>query len=208
MKRGFKAAMLALALGLCSSFALSACSAGSKPAPDPDAGLRRQVMHASWAKGYASVEELMADTDFAGLIEVTGVVRVENSGAHLSEGSARVLDAAAGGQTELEIYMTGERTDEEVFELADDPLMASGEKWFIFARQNDNGTYTILTGPCGRFAYDETQQRLTQLMIAVDQETGAVNAKAKVNADEIPNGAIPPMTLAEMKDKIAEAQAK
>ena len=50
--------------------------------------------------------------------------------------------------------MTGERTDEEVFELADDPLMASGEKWFIFARQNDNGTYTILTGPCGRFAYD------------------------------------------------------
>ena len=163
MKRGFKAAMLALVLGLCSFFALSACSAGSKPAPDPDAGLRRQVMHASWAKGYASVEELMADTDFAGLIEVTGVVRVENSGAHLSEGSmampatvfsARVLDAAAGGQTELEIYMTGERTDEEVFELADDPLMASGEKWFIFARQNDNGTYTILTGPCGRFAYD------------------------------------------------------
>ncbi|RAQ29907.1 hypothetical protein DPQ25_06390 [Hydrogeniiclostridium mannosilyticum] len=217
MKRGFKAAMLALVLGLCSSFALSACSAGSKPAPDPDAGLRRQVMHASWAKGYASVEELMADTDFAGLIEVTGVVRVENSGAHLSEGSmampatvfsARVLDAAAGGQTELEIYMTGERTDEEVFELADDPLMASGEKWFIFARQNDNGTHTILTGPCGRFAYDEAQQRLTQLMIAVDQETGAVNAKAKVNADEIPNGAIPPMTLAEMKDKIAEAQAK
>ena len=60
MKRRFKAAMLALALGLCSCFALSACSAGGKPAPDPDAGLRRQVMHASWAKGYASVEELFS----------------------------------------------------------------------------------------------------------------------------------------------------
>ena len=74
--------------------------------------------------------------------------------------------------------MTERRTDEEIFELADDPLMATGEKWFILRARTI--TVRIRSSPARADALPMMNRSSdARLMIAVDQETGAVNAKSQ-----------------------------
>ena len=106
------------------------------------AGKTVHRMSASWVKGYYSVEELVDDSDFIGLVEVTGLsgsdqitVAGEDRGHDLPMTifSARVLDGVVSDEETLDIIMTGEYGENIVFEITSDPLLEPGEKWFIFA---------------------------------------------------------------------------
>lgn len=133
------------------------------------------VMGASWARSYKTIEELVCDSDFIGLVEITKNNRIDtfNSGLDgddsnlfLTTFSAKVLDPIVADADEIEIVMTGKNDENGLYQLSDDPLMSEGEKWFIFARKNDSGSYTILSGPHGRFSYNEKNDTLTSLFLA------------------------------------------
>ena len=98
---------------------------------------------------------MAADSDLIALVEITDEERVEqHESLYFTISTANVLETVYSTEDveTVEIYQTGRRTDTELIQIAEDPLMNEGEKWFIFARRNEDGTYTIL-GPFGRFAY-------------------------------------------------------
>lgn len=88
-----------------------------------------------------------------------------------SAGSKLSLTKSASG---FGIYMTG-GIDSEGYSLQmeEDPLMKSNEEFLLFARENDDGTFTILGGPQGRFIYDNG--RLTSLGVKKAKSRSVVN---------------------------------
>ncbi|MCL2254139.1 MAG: hypothetical protein FWC09_06805 [Lachnospiraceae bacterium] len=127
----------------------------------------------SWAHSYQSIGELEKSSDFIGLIEIIGVTRtneiIPNGVTQQNENrnvipltifSARVLDGVISDSNTIEIVMTGKAGE---INLDTDPLMSSNEKWFIFARKNYDGSYTILGGPQGRFIYNESNDTISSL---------------------------------------------
>jgi hypothetical protein len=80
--------------------------------------------------------------------------------------------------------MTGKNDENGKVEIADDPLMTTGEKWLIFARLNDSGTYTILSGPFGRFSYDEKNNTVTSLNV-VNEAVEKANPNMKLNLNNV-----------------------
>ncbi len=164
-----RTALIFLSLGLILALALTAVLLIHDSSGGPNEGF---IMHASWAKSYSSIQELAEASDFIGLVEIVDRGRseeapLEESGEgtplSFSTFSAKVLDGIVSEKDTIEIFMTGRHTDKGVIQFSDDPLMSEGEKWFIFARKNDDGTYTILGGPCGRFSYNEKGGTITAL---------------------------------------------
>lgn len=53
----------------------------------------------------------------------------------------------------IRIVMTGmvDEKERKIYEIVDDPLMKLSDEFFVFAKSNEDGTYTILSGPQGRF---------------------------------------------------------
>jgi hypothetical protein len=138
---------------------------------------------ASWAVGYNSVDDLTNASDFIGLIEVVDVKSVEpimsdlegerGFTLYLTTYSAKILDdVLLSGKEIIEVVMTGKRG---VFQIENDPLMSVGEKWFIFARENADCTYAILSGPNGRFVYDEENLSLTSMNSEVGVQLHGAN---------------------------------
>ncbi|MFR8001808.1 MAG: hypothetical protein ACLU62_02680 [Hydrogeniiclostridium sp.] len=149
---------LCTALMLCAAM-FAGCSQASAeegvPSFDTPGGVKVQNISASWHKSYNSIEALAADSDLIALVEITDEERVEqHESLYFTISTANVLETVYSTEDveTVEIYQTGCRTDTELIQIAEDPLMNEGEKWFIFARRNEDGTYTIL-GPFGRFAY-------------------------------------------------------
>ena len=149
---------LCAALILCAAM-FTGCSQISAeegvPSFDTPGGVKVQNISANWHKSYDSIEALAADSDLIALVEITDEERVEqHESLYFTISTANVLETVYSTENveTVEIYQTGRRTDTELIQIAEDPLMNEGEKWFIFARRNEDGTYTIL-GPFGRFAY-------------------------------------------------------
>ena len=125
---------------------------------------------ASWAGNYSDIESLTNESDFIGLIEIVDVVNILELGDEefptpFTTFSAKVLSGVLADKDIIDVVMTGRRDGANIFEIADDPLMSSGETWFIFARKNDLGSYTILGGPTGRFSYDKDNSTITSLAL-------------------------------------------
>ena len=149
--------------------ALSGCSQGSTekgvPSFDTPAGVTVKAIETSWHKSYTSIDELAADSDLIALVEITGEERVEQNGSlYFTICTADVLETIYSTEEveTVDIYQTGRRTDTELMQIEEDPLMNEGEKWFIFARKNSDGTYNVL-GPYGRFAYGGQDKPFTWL---------------------------------------------
>ncbi len=118
--------------------------------------LEKVFMHASWAYRYADVEDLTKNSDCIAIIKV-----MDNGSSYRKDivpdtiFSAKVTRAIYNCEKDdkLEIYMTGGIRDSKIFELRDDPLMKKGEEYLIFAKKNEDGTVTTLTGTQGRMHY-------------------------------------------------------
>lgn len=128
---------------------MTGCS--SKPSYE-DYG--RVSMSASWSNYYGSVEELAKASDIVAVIKTTGAECSTQQGIHFTTYDAQVKQLVYGtDEKNIQIFMTGGIDEKEkmIYELSDDPLMQINNEFLIFARKNDNGTYTILSGPQGRF---------------------------------------------------------
>lgn len=112
---------------------------------------------ASWSYNYGSVRELAESCDLAAYVKITGRDdddKYKSIGVNMTIYTAEIQESLFGQKEgTIRIVMTGKIDDEEkkVYEIVDDPLMKSGDEFFVFARANENGTYTILSGPQGRF---------------------------------------------------------
>lgn len=151
-----------------------------------------RYVHADWPKIYVSVEELAEDAEFAGLVKLTAITDQGASSIGYTVYSGKILDPVYNPDelTEIPLFMNGAKTDTKHIELEGDPLMEVGETWFVFARKNDMGSYTVLA-PGGRFRYD-----------GEDKIMPWVRALAGIETDcELTGG----FTLEELKAKVQEA---
>ena len=136
---------------------------------DNDTNSVRIEISASWAYGYPDIMSLTYASDLIGVIEVIDIDSVEIIGEYeqpaiyMTTYLAKVYSAILAEDEVIRIVMTGKNDDEQLIEIADDPLMVVGEKWLIFARLNDRQSYTILSGPNGRFSYNEANDTITSL---------------------------------------------
>ena len=175
------------------SSALSNTLSKQKDTPDSSSGPSGTytALNISWAKSYMDIESLTRDSDFIGLVEITGIVDIieetlEGSPPiYLTVYTAKVLSSIlADGELQIgvktqvtedtqsgaeiiEIIMTGKRDETGIIEIVDDPLMSTGELWFIFARKNESGPYTVLSGPVGRFSYNPDKGTITSLYYTI-----------------------------------------
>lgn len=117
----------------------------------------KELLHASWAYNYENISELARDCDLAAYVTITGWNNndeYESSGVDLVNYTAEIKDSLIGPKEgNITIVMTGkiDETDKKIYEISDDPLMKTNDSFFIFARANEDGTYTILSGPQGRY---------------------------------------------------------
>jgi len=118
---------------------------------------KKVYLNASWAYNYEDVSELADSCDLAAYVSVTGWEpnnKYKDSGIDLTVYTAEILDSLFGKQEgTIRIVMTGriDEKEKKIYEIADDPLMKPGDKFFVFAKANEDGSYTILSGPQGRF---------------------------------------------------------
>jgi len=131
------------------------------------------MFNQSWASFYRNITELEKESDFIGIIEIVNEQKYDEitpDGVDIANESAytiptttflaKVIDGIRYDNDLIEIFMTGRRGHVVV---ADDPLMQVVDIWFIFAKLNDDGTYSILGGPQGRFIYDNEYDTITSL---------------------------------------------
>jgi len=125
------------------------CIMLNKPEP------HKEYLSTSWMYGYADVEELTAHSDLIALIKVNGLLETVGGSIPASVFEVNVTDGILGCTTGdvISIYMTGGKTGNQIFEVKSDPLMKKGQEFLIFARKNQDGTYTVLGGPQGRLVY-------------------------------------------------------
>lgn len=112
---------------------------------------------ASWSYNYESVRELADTCDLAAyvtIIEQETDERYNSYGIDLTIYTAEIRESLFGqSDGKIHIVMTGKIDEKEkkIYEIIDDPLMKPGDEFFVFAKNNEDGTYTILSGPQGRF---------------------------------------------------------
>lgn len=142
-------------------------------------------MSASWSYNYGNVEELFKSSDIIALVKITGLESAPLNGMNFTIFDAKVEQLIAGADEEkIKIYMTGGIDDaqKKIYELDDDPLMQINDEFLIFAHQNQDGTYTILSGPQGRFEIKDN--RVYSLNESNDQVKKAdVGSNIKVSGE-------------------------
>lgn len=117
----------------------------------------RVLMSASWSYHYSDLEELTRNSDLIALISVEDANSyITGDGIPMTNYTV-TIDTPIYGCIEndsVSLVMTGGSKDGVLFEIDDDPLMDIHDNFIIFARQNDSGTYTILSGPQGRMSIE------------------------------------------------------
>lgn len=140
-------------------------------------------MSASWAYGYGSIEEMTQSSDIVAIIKVTDSECEPKNGIHFTNYTAQVKQLICGNdEKEIKLHMTGGVDDDEkkIYELNDDPLMQIGDEFLIFARKNQDKTYTILTGTQGRYIIkDDCVYPLNDHTVTVK----SIKERAKVTAN-------------------------
>lgn len=140
----------------------TACS-GQKGELSRYNGYEKVSLSASWAYNYGSVQELAKSCDLAAYVTIKDMKpdnRYSSYGITTTIYTAEISESIYGEQKgDIQIIMTGGIRDSEkkIYEVTDDPLMQINDEYFIFAKKNEDGTYTILSGSQGRFEIvDET----------------------------------------------------
>ena len=135
-------------------FALAACS--NQSATDYSQ-YEKIPLNASWSYNYESVNELADNCDLAAYVTITGMEtddKYKSYGVDLTIYTAEIRESLFGKKDgTIRIVMTGmvDEKERKIYEIVDDPLMKLSDEFFVFAKSNEDGTYTILSGPQGRF---------------------------------------------------------
>lgn len=149
---------------LCLLFACTIVACGGQA----EEKLEKVVMRASWIYNYEDVQELTENSDLIAYVSINTMESYEENGIIKTKYYAEVLNEIYGEKVRnIEIIMTGGIVDQTIHEVEDDPLMDAKEAFLIFARKNESGTYTILSGPQGRFVV--TDNKVYSLNVADDQ---------------------------------------
>ena len=84
----------------------------------------------------------------------------------------------------MQLVFTGGVFEDKTVELSDDPLMSIGDSFLVFARKNDDGTYTVLSGPQGRFVIEDD---CVYSLNAVDKQLRSANrSSSNIMVDGVP----------------------
>ncbi|CRZ35565.1 hypothetical protein DFR55_11016 [Herbinix hemicellulosilytica] len=150
IKKHFKKAIFILAVCLALCGAIVYDSLHSK---NPE----RVEIHTSYTYNYGSLDELVNNSNIIAVVEITSNGKQIGNGPlpetiFTAEVKKSIYNCKKG--EEIKLYMIGGKKDNRIYEKSDDPLMKSGEKYLIFAKKNDDGTYTTLSGTQGRMKYD------------------------------------------------------
>lgn len=153
-----------IALALCLLLVCTFLACGSQS----EEQLEKVAMPVSWTYNYKDVQELTTNSDLIAYVSITAMESYAENGVIMTKYQAEVLDEIYGEKARtVEIIMTGGIVDQTIHEVEDDPLMDAKEAFLIFARKNESGTYTILSGPQGRFVV--TDNKVYSLNVANDQ---------------------------------------
>lgn len=143
-------------------------------------------LSASWEYNYESVEEMAHSCDIIAIVKITGS-DIDNSysayNVLLTVYNAEVKQLIYGkSEDKIKIVMTGgiDEAAKKIYEVADDPLMNKDDEFLIFAQQNEDGTYTILSGSQGRFQI--VNGKVYSLNIS-NQQVQAYNSGSNIRID-------------------------
>lgn len=147
----------------------------------------------SWAHRYdskdVSFDTLTEESDLIALITVNGIERTYGADGFPFTDFNVTVDKAIY-QTEkgqkFIIAMPGQETDTQIIEISGESLMTIGDKALVFCKNNGDGTYRILGGPQGRFAYEDGKltsiELLTSTISSDEKSTGKIK---NVKADKV-----------------------
>ncbi|MDF2845486.1 MAG: hypothetical protein K0R00_3912 [Herbinix sp.] len=146
-------------------------------------------MNASWTYRYADTSDLTNNSDCIAKITVkdngiVGMTKGTNpdlipNTTFTVEVTKAIYNCSKGDV--LNIYMTGGSKDNNIFEIADDPLMKKGEQYIIFAKKNSDGTFTVLGGSQGRMQFKDG--KINSLNIA--NELVKENSSSSIKIDNL-----------------------
>ncbi len=145
-----------------------------------------KYINASWSYNYADIKEISKVSDLIAIVHIEKKAsEYEKQEIPFTEYTASVMKPvynSSAGQ-EVTIVMTGANNSNTHIEIADDPLLTSGEEFLIFAKHNTDDTYTILSGPQGRLVYSNGKLNSLQAVNARDRANNTDGNINVVNAD-------------------------
>lgn len=147
------------------------------------------ALSVSWEYNYGSVEEMAQTCDLIAIVRITGS-NIDNAYSNynvlLTVYSAEIKQLIYGKSEEnIKIVMTGgvDETTKKIYEIVDDPLMNNNDEFLIFAQQNEDGTYTILSGTQGRFVIEN--EKVYSLNVSNEQvQTFNLNSNIRVDGED------------------------
>lgn len=149
-------------------------------------GYEKVPLSASWSYNYGSVEELTKSGDIVAIVKITDSKSEPYGGMQFTIYDAEIKQLICGNdEKKIKIYMTGgvDENEKKIYEIEDDPLMQINDEFLIFATQNKDGTYTILSGSQGRFEIkDDRVYSLNESNVQVKK--ASVGSNIKVNGKD------------------------
>lgn len=138
-----------------------ACSQTANPvspeAAYPPANATIQEAHASWAVGYGSLAQIVADSQavITGTVVSARPFQHQPDGLLMTEYAVDVASASKGdvrASDRVLVVQTGGVLNGKGMEFGDDPLMRVGESYLLFLQRPEGSpTYAASGGPLGRY---------------------------------------------------------
>lgn len=153
----------------------------------------RTLLFPSWGTNYdsedGSFDKMTEESDLIALITVKGIERTYGAeGIPFTEFNVSVdtpIYKTKKGEKFI-IVMTGQETETDIIEIPSDPLMIEGDKALVFCKENTDGTYRILGGPQGRFAYADGKLTSIELLTSsISSDENVADKIKNVKADKV-----------------------
>lgn len=145
-----------------------------------------EYLSASWSYNYGDIKEISQASDLIALVTVKGIkdTTIEQTIPYTTysvEVKTPIYNSKENQQ--FSIYMTGGETEDKILEIADDPLLQSGDEILVFCKENPDGTYQILSGPQGRLIYTDGKLNSLNVVNTKVMEANSYSNITVKNAD-------------------------
>ncbi|OMH24356.1 hypothetical protein BKD30_08785 [Tersicoccus phoenicis] len=129
------------------------CSAGPSAAEGPQGDTIQ--LHASWAKGYPTLKQLVADSDAIVRGAFAGQKTTQVDGLPYTDTTFVVsqwIKGSSVGGNEIVVRQTGGQMDGKQYVVESDPLAKPGDQALLYLEKTPGDIYAALGGPTGRLA--------------------------------------------------------
>lgn len=125
--------------------------------------LPKVAMRASWKNRYETVSALKNASSLIAIIKVDKKSYYRNDTTPMTKFTVKIKKAAKGCKKneEKQFIMTGGIYNEHYYEIEDAPLMEEGKEYLVFAKENSDGTYSLLSGAQGRMFFDREAKQIS-----------------------------------------------